>query len=306
MLCAAMVATAAAAAGDAVHVTQVVDAYPAPAPGGKSLLFQSNRNGRWALYTSAIDGSGVQPLLDSGDDPSVAAWAPDGRRIAFAATVSGDQPDIFVMNADGSGRKRLTDDPGDDSHPHWSADGERIFFNSASTTPDRAAEWPQQWHEIFSVRPDGSDLRQHTRCRAICTFGSVSPDGKHVLYRKVVATPGLDWSLGGIPRNSEVFVSDLDGGNERNLTNNAAFDGWPAWSPDGTRVAFASNRAGPADTGQVYVVGLDGAAPVRISDGPSHVQPAWSHDGRAVYASRVWAGEGFEYGHIVRYEAPPP
>jgi len=303
---ATLLAVALAATGDGKPVTQVIDAYPAPAPDGKSLLFQSNRNGRWALYASAIDGSGVKLLLDSGDDPSVAAWSPDGKRIVFAATVQGDQPDIFVMNADGTGRRRLTDDPGDDSHPHWSAGGERIYFNSASTTPDRAAEWPQQWHEIFSIRPDGSDLRQHTRCRAVCTFGSASPDGKHILYRKTIATPGFDWSLGSIPRNSEVFVADSDGSNERNLSSNAAFDGWPVWSPDGKRIAFASNRAGPAAVGQVFVVNADGSGLVRVSDGASHVQPAWSHDGKAIYASRVREGEGFEFGHIVRFDLEPP
>lgn len=301
MLATALVFVAANAV-DGKPVTQVVDSYPAPSPDGKTLLFQSNRNGRTALYTSAIDGSGVKLLLDSRDDPSVAVWSPDGRRIAFAATVEGDQPDIFVMDADGTNRKRLTTDGGDDSHPHWSADGERIFFNSARTTPVREAGWSDQWHEVFSMRADGSDVRQHTHCRAVCTFGSPSPDGRRIAYRKVVATPGFDWALAPMASNSEVFVANVDGSGERNLSNSAAFDGWPAWSPDGTRIAFASNRAGPASVGQLYLVGVDDGTLVKLSDGPSHAQPAWTRDGRAIFAYRLWEGESYEFGGIVRFE----
>lgn len=291
-----------ATAVDGKPVTQVVDAYPVPSPDGKTLLFQSNRNGRTALWTSAIDGTGVKLLLDSGDDPSVAAWSPDGRRIAFCATVEGDQPDIFVMDADGTNRKRLTEDPGDDSHPHWSGDGTRIFFNSARTTPDRKAGWFDQWHEIFSMRADGSDVRQHTHCRSVCTFGSPSPDGRRIAYRKVVATPGFDWALAPMERNSEVFVANADGSDERNLSNSAAFDGWPAWSPDGTRIAFASNRAGPANVGQLYVAGVDDGTLVKLSDGPSHAQPAWTRDGKSIFAYRLWEGQGYEFGGVVRVE----
>ena len=55
------------------------------------------------------------------------------------------------MNADGSGIVQLTRTNGDDSHPHWSADGSRIMFNSSRTTPDSAADWSKQWHELFSM-----------------------------------------------------------------------------------------------------------------------------------------------------------
>ena len=58
MLATALVFVAATAV-DGKPVTQVVDSYPAPSPDGKTLLFQSNRNGRTALWTSAIYGSGV-------------------------------------------------------------------------------------------------------------------------------------------------------------------------------------------------------------------------------------------------------
>jgi TolB protein len=149
------------------------------------------------------------------------------------------------------------------------------------------------------MKPDGSDLRQHTEQRTVCTFPSFSPDGSKIVYRKITATPGFAWDLSSRSRNSEVFVADVDGSNEINISNNAAFDGWPVWSPDGTRIAFSSNRAGPALVGQIYVVNADGSGLQQITTGPwSHAQPSWSADGRSVYAYEHQETSDYEFGDI--------
>jgi TolB protein len=287
---------------DPAPLTQVRDSYPALSPDGKTLLFQSNRNGRDALYLADPDGGNVRVLLDSGDEPSVAVWSPDGKRIAFVAAVEG-QTEVFVMNADGGGRRRLTDHPGDDSHPHWAADGRRLFFNSARATPDLAADWAKQWHNAFSIDVESGDLRQHTQCKSVCTYPVPSPDGRRIAYRKVIDTAGFDWTLRSIARNSEVFVADLDGSREVNVSNHAAFDGWPMWSPDGRWVAFSSNRTGRPGAGQLFLVSPDGGAPQQVTDGSAaYVQHSFSPDGRFLYASRSWeAPDGtWEYAHLVR------
>ena len=63
--------------------------------------------------------------------------------------------------------------------------------------------------------------------------------------------------------NSEVFLANGDGSNLRNLTNNPFFDGWPAWSPDGRQIAFASNRCGHGY--QVFVMDAAGTNPHLIA-----------------------------------------
>jgi Tol biopolymer transport system component len=116
------------------------------------------------------------------------------------------------------------------------------------------------------VNIDGNDLRQHTNCRTVCTYPSFSPAGTRLAYRKIVDTPSFAWDFTPGMRNSEVVVADADGSHEVNVSNNAAFDGWPAWSPDGTRIAFASNRAGPASVGQLYRDPLHGIKEKPVCD----------------------------------------
>ena len=74
---------------------------------------------------------------------------------------------------------------------------------------------------------------------------------------------------------------DSDGSNLRRLTNHAAKDRSPSWSPDGRQIAFSSNRDGNFD---IYVMGEDGSNPTRLTN-PNHTnriwdnEPAWSPDG---------------------------
>lgn len=283
-------------------LTRIEDAYPSLSPDGKHLLFQSTRNGRWALYLADPNGNNVRIFLDTGDDPVGAVWSPDGKQIAYAATAEG-QPEVFVIDADGKRRKRLTHDPGDDSHPHWSADGSRIFFNSARTTPDRTVRWQLQWHEVFSMKPDGTDLRQHTHCRTTCTYPVPSPDGRRIAYRKVIDTPGLDWALKNVARNSEVFVASIDGADEINLTAHAAYDGYAMWSPDGRWIIFSSSRTGHPNGGQLFLVRPDGSSLRQITDSTvSYTQASFTPDGSSVYASRIYAplDGSWTYSHLVR------
>jgi len=152
---------------------------------------------------------------------------------------------------------------------------------------------------------DGTDVRQHTHNRTVCTYPSFSPDGSKITYRKIENSPGFAWDLTSISRNSEVFVADVDGTNEVNLSRSAAFDGWPAWSPEGDRLVFASNRAGPANVGHLYVVNVDGTGLQQITTGSwSYVQPSWSSDGSKIFAFQNQETATYEFGDVVVVDVP--
>jgi len=246
------------------------------------------------------DGSDVRQLTDMPNDSYGPSYAPDGKLIAFAHG-SGGKSDIYIMASDGTTAHQLTTDGLDNSHPHWSPDGRRIIFNSSRTTPaaDRANPDKEQ-DDIFSIAMDGTDLRQHTQYKTICTYAFFSRDMKRIVYRKVTNTPGLNWDLSESARNSEIAIANADGSEERILTNNAAFDGWPTWSPDGRFIAFSSNRLGPANHGEIFVVTPDGSGARQISAPPgSYVQPFWSADGRNIYAYNANEVGDDEWGDVV-------
>jgi len=297
-------ATAASAQGPLVtRLTNIVNSYPHPSPDGRRVVFQSDRSGTAQVHVMDADGGNVRQLPDVPNGAEPPKWSPDGTLILYASYVGEDNNDVFVMNADGTARRQLTDGPGYDGHASWSADGERIIFNSDRTTPDLNVPWNRRWHEIFSMRPDGSDLRQHTHLQTICTYPGYSPDRQRIVYRKVVAGPAMSWDLTPGQRDSEVFVANADGTGEVNISNRAAFDGWPVWSPDGGLIAFASNRAGPANVGQLYVVAPDGLGLRRITTGHlSYAQPAWAADGNSIYAYQNVETATYEFGDVVVIE----
>lgn len=300
---------AAAAASQPVSVTAVRDAYPHPSPDAQQILFHSNRSGRQAIWIAGMDGRNQRMLFDGGDlgsDPATPVWSPDGRTIAFAMRPAGatdeNESEIYVMAADASNIRRLTAVPGDDSHPHWSGDGKRIFFNSARATPDLKADWTAQWIDIYSMAAEGSDVRRHTECRAVCTYPVPSPDGSSVVHRKTLAVAGLNWAQQAVERNSEVFLTALDGSGSANLSNSPAYDGWPTWSPDGRWLVFTSNREQPPNVGQIHAVRPDGTGLKQLTEGLSKAQPSFSSDGKRLYFYENVETDQFEIGHIASVE----
>jgi len=77
--------------------------------------------------------------------------------------------------------------------------------------------------------------------------------------------------------NHDVFLMDIDGGNQVRLTNSLAYDDQPKWSPDGSKIAFISGRDGNLE---IYTMNADGSAQTRITNNSlADGFPAWSHDG---------------------------
>ncbi len=92
----------------------------------------------------------------------------------------------------------------------------------------------------------------------------ISPDGKTIAFSYV----------------GDIWVVDAKGGDARRLTDHVAYDGWPVWSPDGSEIAFASDREGNFD---VYVVAVEGGDPVRITfHSNTDIPSDWTPDGEMI------------------------
>ena len=283
-------------------VTANTDRNPTVSPDGKRLIFQSDRSGQRALYMSAVTGEDVTVFLDSGDAPRYADWSPQGDQIAFAADVGGED-DIFVINVDGTDRRRLTVHPARDGHPRWSPDGSRIFFNSERVASEpEAPQTGEDVVDIFSIRPDGSDLTRHTWCRSECSYPSLSSDGSKLLYRRVFWDEDSD---GERIRNSEIVVANVDGSDEQNLTQDPSYDVYPIWSHDGRWVYFSSVRSRPDPRMHLWRVRPTGGTAEQVTTGDwHHRQAVPDRQGSRIYLFQFTRVDGTDIGHIGVIDAP--
>jgi len=223
-----------------VQITHAENFDPFPSPDGKKLVFISMLSSREQLFTMNADGSNIVQLTRDDADHEDPAWSPDGTKIAFVL-ITKDRHSIAVMGADGRNVEVLTPPEQNTIHPNWSADSKRVIY----CTNDDLVPPKKNSADINAVELATKKITRLVT-GGINTYGSWSPDMKHIAFRKIIGD-----------ENSEVFVVNGDGSNPRNITNNPFIDGWPAWSPDARTIAFGSNRR--VHGYQIFVMHADGA-----------------------------------------------
>ncbi|WP_222983072.1 TolB family protein [Flagellimonas meishanensis] len=121
------------------------------------------------------------------------------------------------------------------------------------------------------------------------SYPDISPDGTKIAFRRRTEDDIMGRKVG----NSEVFIADRDGGNAHNISNHPEHDGWPSWSPDGTKIAFASEREREKNW-QIYTINIDDTELKRLTTFDSqHAEFAkaqWSTDGTKIVCTRTKDG----------------
>jgi Tol biopolymer transport system component len=230
-----------------------------------------------------IYASSVFMLLPLPNQSAFGTVPGPNEQIAFYSDRDGNQ-EIYVMNAaDGSNQTRLTFSPGNDSDSSWSPDGTKIAFES-----DRDGN-----ANIYVMNADGSGLTRLTDALADDSNPSWSPDGT-----KIAFDSNRDSTEQENFENHEIYVMNAaDGSNQTSLTFSTAWDSLPRWSPDGTKIAFYSERD---RYGDIYVMNAaDGSNQTRltntvarnfIQDNVSDSGSSWSPDGTKIAFSSAKDG----------------
>lgn len=299
----------AAPARAVAKLTEPQDDYPDVSPDGRRIAFQSNRSGTWQLWIMNRDGSGLRRLTHSAANDRTPDWSPDGTRLLFTSDradaagrgVAPDRRNVFVVDVgpgldDAEGRiARLVDHAGTDLHPRWALGGRVVVFNRVATAGERTVA------DVMLADADGRNVRRVPLPPGMNTYAELTPDGARLVFRGTT----LESRDGRVVENSDVFTAAPDGSDRRRLTDDAAFDGWPALSPDGGTIAFASRRAG--ERFQLFLMPLAGGAPRQVTFGEfHHTQPAWAPDGRHLAAYRWAADRTAEVGHLVWLDLDAP
>ena len=213
-----------------------------------------------------VVSAGPIRLTNHGDAGSP-AWSPDGDRIAFTGRHDESLGEIYVINANGTGLTRLTNE-GSAWHDNaaWAPDGDRIAFAS-----DRDGN-----ANIYIMNADGTVLDQFRRNNGADDHPTWSPDGTRIAFE----SNGDDIGSGG-GYDIVVLQRREDGGvNVQWLTTHAARDRAPEWSPDGTRIAFVSDRDG---NHEIYAIETDGSGLTQLTNHAARDEhPTWSPDGTRI------------------------
>lgn len=226
------------------------------------------RGGAGAVLAAALVG-----LVAAGSEASMLRLPPELARLRLAFGLPNG---IYEARADGSGLRLITRRPPGAYQPDWAPDGRRLLLR-VDPQPGGPAGG------VWIVSRDGSGIRNVTRSFGRqAGNGDWAPDGRRFVFN------GKSRS----DRFFNIYAAKLDGSRAVRLTPDQWEAQYPAWSPDGRKIAFT--RVVPPSTFDIYVMNADGTQLKQLTRSPAQENwPEWSPDGsRIVFSSDDLPGGG--------------
>lgn len=276
---------------------------------GKSLIFQSKRDGRLCdqIYSMNVDGSNVHMISTGEGRTTCSYFFKGGKKVLYASTFGGKKecpppadyskgyvwaiyPDyeIYTADPDGNHIKNLTNSPGYDAEATISPNGKKIIFTS-----ERDGDL-----ELYSMDINGKNIRRLTNEPGYDGGAFFSPNNKMIVYRGSHPTdPALiqrdkDFLRQHmiVPIVFEVWTMNADGSNKRQVTKLNAASFAPFFTPDGKKIIFCTNYFATDKQKRNFdlaLINIDGTGLERITYNESFDGfPMFSPDGKKlVFAS---------------------
>ncbi len=271
--------TVPAAGGAARRLTSEaeLDCDPAWSPTGRQVYFTSHRQGTIALWRIAARGGKPERVTLGSSQECLPSVSNDGTRLVYATEI---RTRNLIVRDLRSGREVVLRDLSDAHQPAFSPDQRWLVVVSPGVGKELAL-----WLQPFTEGVPSGPPRQLTDQPGDCAHPAFSPDGKFIVYQRIV------------DENRDLWTIPVRGGQSVRFTEDPAADMNPAWSPDGSAVAFVSERGEGCGLWVASVRDGRPAGPARLIDTEA-VQahaPVWSADGSTIFfvgvddrGSEVW------------------
>ncbi|HPZ08288.1 MAG TPA: SH3 domain-containing protein [Candidatus Eremiobacteraeota bacterium] len=245
------------------------------------------------------DGTGLKDLTSTEGD-NFPIWSPDGNKIAFINYRTGRT--LYIINSDGTGRKKLTENLSVIPLPDWSKNGKSIIFSAEflenlyytdvfhvnpetgniksisqnKNAPDLGPVYSPDNNliaftsrrdknaEIYIMKSDGTNQLNLTNHPAEDIFSCWSPGGKSLLFTSNRDSDYKDLKVKYPPR--EVYLLKLESFKVLNLTNHPSDDYNPVISPDGSKIAFLSDRKDGTSCPDIFIMKAGGKDVLQLTD----------------------------------------
>src|SRR5882672_1605013 len=296
-----------------------VDAPVAFSPDGTRLAYVrvTPEKGEIDLLMNTVDGSAERILaarkFPQGYMPlSRLAWSPDGKSIVLASSSSAERLTLVEVPVDGGPERQITARVWSYVFdPVWLADGTGLVFGASEPGSSSNQLWMLSYpggqarritndlnsYWDVSLTADSNTISA-TQSATLSTLWT-APGGKAELARRITSgnedydgLEGLAWTPDGRivfasnrGGNLDLWISDADGANAKQLTLGPGSNSFPSVSPDGHAIVFVSNRTGASC---LWRMDIEGVNPVQLTRGGAESRPQVSPDGKSV-VYQSWA-----------------
>lgn len=244
-------------------------------PGDQSIIYASTHLGNeacpeaprsidgkyvWAIFSdfdifvADLEGNQLKQLTDTPGYDAEPTLSPDGKKIVFTSTRSGDL-ELYTMNVDGTDVKQVTNELGYDGGAFFSPDSKKLVFRTSRPKTDEEVKTYKDLlakglvqptaMEIYTCNVDGSNMHQVTDLGGANWAPFYHPSGKKILFSS------NHHSKSG--RQFNIFSINEDGTGLEQITFDDTFDAFPIFSPDGKKLAFSSNRNNKGRDTNVFI-----------------------------------------------------